>query len=1299
MSNNSDNLDDSLDSFDSFDSLESEINKDYSYPDVSDDEFQEKIYRKREFYYYRLPSRKELTSDEEIKDYRNKICNRTFELSEHQAFLSNYINPNTPYRGVLLYHGTGTGKCCSKDTRVMINNLHYRLDDLWLIYSYLPVFCDDSDSSFGEWIVLDKDIYIKSYSKTLGVIIYNKILKLYREKIDSHIRSVTLENNYNIKTTYSHKFLIKRGGLISWTSNINIGDHVASYIDDTLTYSRIINIERVKYVDYVYDLEIETDHNFVAENIIVHNTCAAITIAEKFKDMVVKYGTKIHVLVPGPLVKENWKREIFKCTKETYIPKTDPSIILTEAEINKNNKLALSSVLQYYRIMSYRTFYRKVLGEKIRLVSEDSKKVTFKKRADGEYERDEAIDKITSLNNSIIIVDEAHHVTNNYYGEALLQILKNSHNLKVLLLSATPMQNSADEIVAMLNFIRPQEDLIHRDKIFSSDKNYMMEFKKGGPEYLKKMSAGYVSYLRGADPITFAERIDIGVIPKGLLFTKVIKCQMNDFQRKAYDIAIENSDDSLNRESSAASNFVFPSLSSDLKSLVGTSSGKGVNEVVNLCKTYPDKLNKLIGQFFDIKQDKEIEQENFISIVGNKLTGDIFKSKYLKYFSTKFYTALKNLNKLYDNPDNPKCTGSAIAFIYSNLVVIGIDIFEEVLRNNGYLEYDINSNYKINPDTRCYKCGVRSKDHNNNHKFYPATFFTITGKSDEGDENTSIADDKKYILDNVYSNIQNKDGRYIKFLLGSKVMSEAFTLNNTLEVHILDVHYNLGIVDQVVGRAIRFCSHYNLINDNYKNPKVKIYKYVVSVENGLSTDEVLYQKAEKKHILVKKVERLLKEVAIDCPINRHGNIFPEEVHKNKNCVEPENLNENNDKVCPALCDYTKCEFKCDSKNLNQYFFDEEKQEYRLLDIKELDYNTFNNDLARNEINYAKNKIKDLYKIKFVYTIDHLLKYVKRSYDQNKIMLFEEYFVYKALDELIPITENDFNNYKDVIFDKYSRPGYIIYIDKYYIFQPFDQNENIPMYYRTIYDKKINLNMTLHNYMKNTEQFNNIKNQKIIKNIDSKKEQYEFDMEYYFNRPEYKFIGIIDKESDRKKDKILDTLYDVFKIRDKRAKVLDKNRGTDIPSFKGAVCSKKDKNYIKKVAIDLNNKFGNYGKELNIVTNGDKRENICEQIMNKLLFLERYSEENITYIMTPSNHQTIPYPLNILNRKDKIINNINDHISDIKIDEEKIVKQVYGSKVNIYKLIIKKDSKTDDFHEYLIGLGGKLDGNKYIIMIE
>ena len=79
-------------------------------------------------------------------------------------------------------------------------------------------------------------------------------------------------------------------------------------------------------------------------------------------------------------------------------------------------------------------------------------------------------------------------------------------------------------------------------------------------------------------------------------------------------------------------------------------------------------------------------------------------------------------------------------------------------------------------------------------------------------------------------------------------------------------------------------------------------------------------------------------------------------------------------------------------------------------------------------------------------------------------LFENYYLDRGLEELMPKTENDYNNFKDTIYDKYNRTGYLIQRGKYYIFQPFDDNEDIPLYYRENFELDVENNIPIKNYI-------------------------------------------------------------------------------------------------------------------------------------------------------------------------------------------------------------------------------------------
>ena len=162
----------------------------------------------------------------------------------------------------------------------------------------------------------------------------------------------------------------------------------------------------------------------------------------------------------------------------------------------------------------------------------------------------------------------------------------------------------------------------------------------------------------------------------------------------------------------------------------------------------------------------------------------------------------------------------------------------------------------------------------------------------------------------------------------------------------------------------------------------------------------------------------MKEIAIDCPLLINGNKFDEEIKKYKKCFPPTLENVKNRKIiCPALCEFEQCDYKCDSKKLNKKYYN--KGDYSKLDRKEIDFNTFNDKLAGNEINDIKNKIKLLYKYKSIYLYSELLEKIKDSLKENQKDLFEDYYLDKALNILMPRTQNDFNNFNDIVFDKFN----------------------------------------------------------------------------------------------------------------------------------------------------------------------------------------------------------------------------------------------------------------------------------------
>lgn len=156
---------------------------------------------------------------------------------------------------------------------------------------------------------------------------------------------------------------------------------------------------------------------------------------------------------------------------------------------------------------------------------------------------------ISNFSNRIIVMDEIHnlkHSMSDFDAETVYgQMWRLSHlakSCKILLLSATPMIDKAEEILSILNLIL---DCDHQlDTSFFPEED---EFRRS--------IAGRVSYLNSAQRM--AKVIEEGVILKGCS-VKVVPSYMKGYQLEAYKkIDIENLDDSVYRNSIYCSLMAF----------------------------------------------------------------------------------------------------------------------------------------------------------------------------------------------------------------------------------------------------------------------------------------------------------------------------------------------------------------------------------------------------------------------------------------------------------------------------------------------------------------------------------------------------------------------------------------------------------------------------------------------------------------------------------------------------------------------------------------------------------------------
>lgn len=207
--------------------------------------------------------------------------------------------------------------------------------------------------------------------------------------------------------------------------------------------------------------------------------------------------------------------------------------------------------------------------------------------------------------------------------------------------------------------------------------------------------------------------------------------------------------------------------------------------------------------------------------------GKHLKPKNLGIYSTKFKRILIKIK----NSTGP-------VFVYSNFKEYGgIKSFVKVLEGNGYKDY--------------------TKEGEGYHRFAVWS----------GDQTNDTREEIK----EVFNQPGNYNGSKIKVILGTPSMKEGVSLKNVRQVHILEVYWNWSRMLQIIGRAVRYCSHKQLPEEKRD---VRVYIYLATHPKEKQTiDQYIAGLALKKNKLINEFELALKEVAVDCELFKNGNVF------------------------------------------------------------------------------------------------------------------------------------------------------------------------------------------------------------------------------------------------------------------------------------------------------------------------------------------------------------------------------------------------------------------------------------------
>jgi len=829
-------------------------------------------------------------------------------------------------------------------------------------------------------------------------------------------------------------------------------------------------------------------------------TCSAISIAEGFKDLLKEMNSKVLVIL-GAKIRQNFKKKIYDLEKDYYKKKPD-DIVQCTGNTYTVQQSGLTYKQKLRKINNEINDYYDFFGPE-QLSNYVMKKIT---NWDGDPasltpQNIKAISK--EFSNRIIIIDEVHNIKTSEAERSkdifkkksptiIETIIRHSNNVRLILMSATPMFDVPREIIYIINLLLLNDKRTPIDENAVFDKNNHLT--EDGAVILQNAVRGYVSYLVGKNPKVFPLRIipvdaktpkikfDMSKKPipedQQISLSKLVSLPMGKIQLATYRNYIASVDKARRFGSdqtlSNISNFVFPDSNgkgvSAREAFRNYDDGKGA--FVRVTKSYKDiktgKMNK--AMYFKY-------QKHAIFNPGTVKEKPFLDIHHVAAFSAKLEYMLRTIKH-----------SSGIIYIYSQWLNSGVVPIALALEQNGYQRYTFPGEVPLldySPNAAggggksrgiCYLCGGDIKDAIHNpkskefgHAFGLAKYILLAGSTDIS--NIDPTDAAGYV-----NKSSNKYGADIKIVIGTRVSGEGIDFARIRQVWIVEPWFNYSRMEQVEGRAIRNCSHVDLL-PNERN--VEVF-HLASVfpekdkQNYETIDLKNYRIAENKYIKIKRVEDVIRKNAIDCALNKNGNynivkdVF--QVHASSGEKFKYDMIAGNPRVynMDPIVDY-----QCIWQPSGSGDGDDDK-------IK-INTDTYNIRFAKSDIQSVIKYIKLLFHYNIIFDMPTILNFVRRY-----IPSIETIFVYKALDIIL----NDPNEY---IFDKYGRKGKLIYRGNYYIFQPFElNNSRIPVYYRakplSFKNRNIIINDITSNSNNATEASENI-NKSALDSISSEYQKY------------------------------------------------------------------------------------------------------------------------------------------------------------------------------------------------------------------
>jgi hypothetical protein len=821
-----------------------------------------------------------------------------FSLLTHQKIVRDYMNLYTPYRGLLLYHGLGSGKTCTsiaiaegmKDSKSIII-----MTPASLRANYVGELkkCGDllyKKNQFWEWISIEQNPeslttmsavlnlpqeYIRKHGGAFFVNI--KKPSNYDELSDTSKQVLEEQLNEMIKQKYQfinyNGLREKRLGEMTSGYTKNIFDNSVVIIDEAHNFiSRIVNkLKKEKPIPETKRGEKER---------------LPLNLATKLYEMLLSAKNARIILLSGtPVI--NYPNEfgiLFNILRGYIKTWKIPLVVNTNEKIDRQwlqKKLLGEKTLDYldYSPSSkILTVTRNPFGFKNTI----KKKSGYQGVSNNEKNKSDEIEFYTEF----ISDDDFERKLIANLRSNDIDILPNGIEIKY----RKALPDTFDEFVGR-----------YVDETARKLKN---------TDALKRRILGLSSYFRSAQE---------NLLPK---FNKelgvdyhIIRIPMSDTQFKIYEAArveerklekkkpkqamAEDYEDKASTYrifSRLFCNFIIPDRPIPLrkKKEKGDEEKDAEEDDTDIVSVL--KQGKKVEGKQDVEDEREgeIEGDEVLQDIGgttymerlqNKLkdmeehSNDFFTPEALEIYSPKFLHILENIQ-------DPEYKG--LHLVYSQFrTAEGIGLFTLVLNKNGFTQFKIKKN-----SLGLWEINIPQADQGKpTYALYTGTETVeekeIVRKIYNG-EWDDIPDSIGSVLKSKYRN--NNMGEVIKVFMITSSGSEGINLRNTRYVHLMDPYWHPVRSEQVIGRARRICSHKDL-PPALQTVEVFVYLMVFSEaqlksdeaielkrkdlsksvpKTPLTSDQYLFEISEIKANLTNQLTEAIKESAFDCYIYSNG---------------------------------------------------------------------------------------------------------------------------------------------------------------------------------------------------------------------------------------------------------------------------------------------------------------------------------------------------------------------------------------------------------------------------------------------